>query len=265
MSPSVLTSAQLQHFRDRGYVVVRGAFPADAAREIAQLAWQELDETQGVKHDDASTWGQLRRMPKEAKVHPVNRLVDDPRLHGAIQDAIGPDWKPPKVWGGFLMTFPQGGEWTVPADTWHWDGPPAEGGLVLFSFYSSVRPGGGGTSILAGSPRLIAAFYESLSPEDRLLPHKTHRKLFSEWTPWLAELTGRTKEVEDRVAYFMEQETEVNGIPCQVVELTGEPGDAVICNPAMLHAISPNCAEVPRVMRAKIVYPAWGRWVGHES
>jgi ectoine hydroxylase-related dioxygenase (phytanoyl-CoA dioxygenase family) len=47
----------------------------------------------------------------------------------------------------------------------------------------------------------------------------------------------------------MEESVEVHGVPLQIAELTGEPGDAVLCHPALLHAQSMNCSTVPRIMR----------------
>lgn len=83
------------------------------------------------------------------------------------------------------------------------------------------------------SPRsAIDGYYKTLTAEERGRPHAEHRA-FSEWTPWLAELTGRTNDVEDRADDFMGELTEVRGVPCRVVELTGDPGDAVFCSPAI--------------------------------
>ena len=52
----------------------------------------------------------------------------------------------------------------------------------------------------------------------------------------------------------MERATEVHGVPCRVVELTGEPGEAVFCNLGVLHAVAPNCSEQPRNMRVKFLF-----------
>ena len=143
----------------------------------------------------------------------------------------------------------------MPSDTWHWDGPPTGEGLLIFSFYGDVRPGGGGTLVGDGSPRLIQSYYDSLSPADLARPHKFQRKTFLRWKPWLQALTGQAKEpVADRIEAFMERATEVHGVPCRVVELTGEPGDAVFCNLGLMHAVAPNCSEQPRFMRVKFLF-----------
>ena len=49
----------------------------------------------------------------------------------------------------------------------------------------------------------------------------------------------------------MAETTEVDGVPVKVIEVTGEPGHAYLCHPAIFHAASPNHAEAPRFMRVK--------------
>jgi hypothetical protein len=64
-------------------------------------------------------------------------------------------------------------------------------------------------------------------------------------------LTGHAPSPADRTAAFMDKETVVEGVPLQVVELTGEPGDMVFCHPVMVHCVGPNRDEWPRFMRIK--------------
>jgi ectoine hydroxylase-related dioxygenase (phytanoyl-CoA dioxygenase family) len=111
-------------------------------------------------------------------------------------------------------------------------------------------PRGGGTLIASGSHRHLERFHRALAPDDRP-KHATLRKRFSGSHPWLAELTGVTSATTDRVPRFMETTTEIDGVPLRVLELTGGPGDAVLCHPSIFHAVSPNRADVPRFMRVK--------------
>ena len=119
---------------------------------------------------------------------------------------------------------------------------------MLFTFYSSVGPRGGGTLLLAGSPRLVARYItaraEAGTPDSLPLTDG-----LAQWHPWLAEMM-RSGAVDARpTATLMASAVEVHGIPVQIIELTGEPGDAVLCHPAMLHAVSANSAPQPRIMR----------------
>ena len=76
------------------------------------------------------------------------------------------------------------------------------------------------------------------------------KRRFSKSHPWLAELTGQVPNSHNRVQRFMEETTVIDDVAVCVVELTGEPGDAVICHPAIFHARSDNRLDVPRFMRA---------------
>jgi len=44
---------------------------------------------------------------------------------------------------------------------------------------------------------------------------------------------------------------EIDGMPVQVVELTGSPGDVVITHQHVFHARSPNISTDPRLMLGK--------------
>jgi ectoine hydroxylase-related dioxygenase (phytanoyl-CoA dioxygenase family) len=53
----------------------------------------------------------------------------------------------------------------------------------------------------------------------------------------------------------MEAETVVDGVPLQVEEMTGEPGDLYLMHPAALHAAAPNVLSEPRLVLAQFVMP----------
>ncbi len=257
-APTIFSTEEIESFHRHGFVRLKQAFPPEAALALQDEIWTEIGEEHGVRREDRGTWKTLPRSPKGAKQSPLNAAVATQRFTGAISDLLGYDgWKRPATWGGFNVFFPEepGTKWDVPSDTWHWDGPPTGEGLLIFSFYGDVRPGGGGTLVGDGSPRLIQSYYDSLSPADLARPHKFHRKTFLRWKPWLQALTGQAKEpVADRIEAFMERATEVHGVPCRVVELTGESGDAVFCNLGLMHAVAPNCSEQPRFMRVKFLF-----------
>ena len=64
-------------------------------------------------------------------------------------------------------------------------------------------------------------------------------------------LTGQAPSPADRIGAFMDRETNVEGVPLRVVELTGKPGDMVFCHPLMVHCVAPNRGTRPRFMRIK--------------
>ena len=256
-SPTILTPDDVARFERDGFVRVPEAFPAEVALELQSEVWAELAEDHDIRRDDPTTWRTPPHSPRRAKESATNEKVGCARFEGVISDLLGyEDWERPRTWGGFLITMPSGVErWELPTEIWHWDGAPNSRGLLIFSFYADVAAGGGGTLLLAGSHRLVDGYYGSLTAEELAQPHKMHRKAFSRWDPYLAGLTGRTREPGvDRTAKYMDEATDVRGVPCRVVELTGAPGDAVFCNLGMVHCASPNTEDVPRLMRSKFLF-----------
>jgi hypothetical protein len=144
----------------------------------------------------------------------------------------------------------------VPARHWHWDSPcelhlDRLRGLFVVSFIGSVAPRGGGTLILSGSPRLLTQQQRQISPSQRHGSIVALRERFHLSHPWLMALTGQASSPPDRTAAFMDRETVVDGVPLRVVELTGEPGDMVLCHPSMVHCAAANRGTRPRFMRIK--------------
>jgi hypothetical protein len=227
---------------------------------MQDLMWQELHELHGIDRHDRTTW--THPWPaagvKRRGASPIFDAVATPRLCCAIDQLLGAgNWRVPKTWGIFLISFPPASlsPWALPANGWHWDGDAfqhldALNGLFVFTFYSQVVPRGGGTLAVAGSHRLLERFLLGLSPDDRPR-HAALKKRFFSSHPWLAELTGKAPGTVERTGRFMETTADIDDIPVRVLELTGAPGDAILCHPSMVHAVSPNRADVPRFMRAK--------------
>ena len=63
---------------------------------------------------------------------------------------------------------------------------------------------------------------------------------------WFADLMSPTRNL-DRIARFMAAPTEVKGVPVQVNEVTGEPGDLWVMHPAALHAPASNALDAPLI------------------
>ena len=220
--------------------------------------WQELFDLYGIRRDDRSTWQQPARDLRGGKASPMQTKIQTERVRGAIDDLLGAGtWQWPKHWGRAIATFPQGGIWDVPTG-WHWDSPVAwhrEGvcAVFAFSFVGAVEPGGGGTSILAGSHRLLWHWEKDLLARPKVMDAKSQREWFYCAHPWLAELSGVAPSPTDRRAVFMADGAEIAGIGLRVVELSGKPGDMVFCHPTIVHSASPNCGTWPRFMRIGMV------------
>jgi hypothetical protein len=250
--PAVLSPAEIEQFERDGYVAVREAFARADAEAMEAAWWAELETVHGVRRDDYSTWKRIDSDLKAAKRDPLQQRVLSHRLRGALDDLLGAgEWLEPNDWGRTIATFPQAGEWDVPSWFWHWDNAvelhlDQPGALLVVSFVGSVAARSGGTQILAGSPRLL------IKQQRRgALPDAKPWFTFYRSHPWLAALAGEAPTPADRVTAFMHEETVIEGVPLRVVELTGNPGDMVLCHPCMVHTGAPNTGAYPRFMRIR--------------
>ncbi len=260
MAPRLTTSpSDIQRFERDGYLVVRQAFSRADGLAMERQWWRELEDTHGIRRGDRSSWRQIRGDLKAAKHDPIQARILSERVRGVLDDLLGKDaWSPPGNWGRAIVTFPEPGAWQVPARGWHWDNPLLLNGqsghpaaLFVVSFIGPVAPGGGGTLILSGSPRLLIQHEHRMPASQRDELGASTWDRFGRSGPWLRALTGQAASPADRIAAFMDAETTVDGMPLRVVELTGEPGDMVFCHPAIVHCAGPNRGERPRFMRIK--------------
>jgi hypothetical protein len=255
--PATLSPADLRRFERDGYVVVRQAFPRADALAMEGRWWSELADTHGIRRDDRSSWRQIPGNLKAAKRDPAQRAILTETVSGVFDDLLGAGtWSPPKDWGVTLVTFPQPGSWELPTHFWHWDNPAElhldrPTGLFIVSFIGPVAPRSGGTLIISGSPRLLIQQLTALSADQRYGLGSKPWERFHHSHPWLMALTGHAPSPTDRIAAFMDRETIVEDVPLRVVELTGEPGDMIICHPLMVHCAGPNRGARPRFMRIK--------------
>ncbi len=248
----MLTVEQNQAYEQLGIVHLPGAFSKTDAEEMVDRIWAVLKARFDVRRDDPASWNITMGYGfGELKTDPAFHKVGSPTTIRAIDCLLGQDgWVRPSNWGQLLVTFPEvDKKWTVPTEIWHTDFgflPCTDPfGVTVFSFSSDVRPHGGGTLVIEGSHRLVQQFV-ARQPREQLGKMKRVRLAFMESEPWLRDLktAGDSKKRNERFA-----RTElVSGVPVRVVELTGQPGDIVLCHPWMVHAVATNCGEFPRMM-----------------
>jgi hypothetical protein len=255
--PGTLTSSDLHRFERDGYVVVRQAFSPDDSLAMEGRWWRELEDVHGIRRGDRTSWHQLPGDLKAAKRDPIQARILTERVRGVLDDLLGEAaWLPPRDWGRPLVTFPEPGTWDLPARLWHWDNPCGlhldhPRALFVVSFIGPVAPQGGGTLILAGSPRLLIQRERKIPAGEPAGSGVRIWDRFHRSDPWLMALTGHAPAPADRIAAFMQGDTIIDGVPMRVVELTGEPGDMVFCHPLMVHCKAPNRGTRPRFMRIK--------------
>ena len=208
----------------------------------------------------ATLWRKIEARPKSetrpAKLSSRTGEFDamaSPMVRSVFDEILG-DWEEPHHWGLPLASFHTGeARWDVPHEHWHVDigARPTDPRLArLFVFLSPSRPGGGGTGYIAGSHRLVHALADAAG---RALPSAQARKTLAARSPWFAALTSRPTG-EDRVRRFMNEGSELEGVPLRVCEMLGEPGDVIVMHPLMMHAPMPNARATPRMMLTQFAY-----------
>jgi hypothetical protein len=219
-----LTDEQAGHFLERGFVTVRGAFDAAAARRWLDEAWIRF----GYDRDDPGSWAE-KRIHLAARSH-VDAGEFAPAAWRAAMDLVGGEERVvlPWKWGNsFIANLGVGGDrpWQPPspaAGGWHKDGDffrhfldSPEQALLTLVLWTDMLPRGGGTFVAADSVPVVARFLAG-HPEG-VLPGDFD----------YAALIGQCRDF---------------------VEMTGEAGDVVLLHPFTLHATSQNVLGVARII-----------------
>jgi hypothetical protein len=248
-----LTSEQLDEFDRRGVLRLEALLSADRVRRarehvqrrLALLGYWQNDQWH-LDHAPKLRWPD--RGLKTSKVvgnnHPdVDALLEEPALLAAINTLLNGRpfdrsiHKRPQV----LFTLPNAGPWTLPSG-WHADGARlASGGcpgVQLFTCLDLVEPRGGGTLVIAGSHRLFNL--------GRFLRAKEFNRLLRQqgFFRVLLAAEGSTAFADGTAL----PSGTIDDIDLEVMELTGEPGDAYLLDMRMLHAGAPNALARPRIM-----------------
>ncbi len=214
-SYQTLSQPDIDHFLDKGHVVVRNCFDRAFAKEWTDLAFRRL----GYDPADSSTWQEGRvHMPSMNRV-PIHELA--PRAWGALCDLAGgreriagdePAWS-----DGLICNFALRADepWQPPSAAcpgWHKDGDffrhfldSPEQGLLTIVIWSDIKPQSGGTFVACDSVPVVArhllAHPEGLPPSG---------------------FAGLIDQCSD------------------FAELTGDVGDVGVLHPFVLHAASNN-------------------------
>ena len=253
------TDAAKAFFTKWGYLRVPGAFEESGSLRMQEWMWRRMHQVHGIERDNPATWNV--EWPAAHLTEQQSGLSPAQMATSAFQAAAGAllganAWRLPQEWSGALISFPKrdGAAWSVVADGWHWDTEDVAAhldrpqSLFIFAVFSHIEPQGGGTLLLAGSHHLLQRFFTALTPTQQAAKRKALREQFYRSSPYLAALTGKVPYDGDRIAHFM-AEADDNGVAVRAVEVTGQPGDAFVCHPSLLHAVSINCRTVPRLMR----------------
>jgi hypothetical protein len=217
---------------------------------MADAVWSHLAR-RGIRRDDHRTWptGAPPKLRELRRAH-VFDAFDTEVLHRLADDLLEPGrWQAAGPWGPALVTFPQTGSWTLPHQSWHFDlpgrgDPDRLAAIRLFGFVDQVPAEGGGTLVVEGSHELVRRMVRT-APGHDAGPSSVVKRRLTRDHPWFRALC---EEGGDRVAQFMVDGDEIDGVRVRVVELTGDPGDLEVVLPWTLHNAAPNAAAAPRIM-----------------
>ena len=216
--------------------------------ETCSRVWNKFEQL-GIKRGQPETWQSLEdqdlnRIVKRVRKSRGAQAIYSDRVEAIARELLcGNDVE--KHSALLLVTFSGKHSYipneAVPHSMWHYDSPRLPGdmpaGVIVLGFLNRVEPRGGGTMLIAGSHRLFADSSRGIPSriaKRRLKKHEYFRDLFD-------------KNGENRDRYLREVGV-VNGVELKVVELTGNPGDAYFVNGAVMHTITRNYLDEPRLM-----------------
>ena len=220
MRLKVLSEVDVEHFITCGYVVLREAFPPQAAAAAREHIWRRLE----LDPNDASKWQKaVIHLQENFNTTPFMQAFTE-RLWAGYDDVVGEGrYIRHTSLGWWPVAFPGFDKppWQAPKVGWHVDGiqfhhhiDSREQGLLPIFLFSDIGPGDGGTAIDVGSHLRTARILASAEP-DGLNPQEL------------------TKRVNERA-------------PAAPIEMTGRAGDVVLLHPFMLHARSANIGRSVR-------------------
>ncbi|SDR91707.1 phytanoyl-CoA dioxygenase family protein [Microlunatus soli] len=251
----MLTAEQRQTFDLRGLVKLPAAIPATDSGRMGDAVWSFLAEHRGIQRHDRTTWG----VDRPTGFQPLTRSggldgIWSAPVADAVAALLGPADRQRRERGRLLITFPQATAWTVPGDSWHFDYVPPDGtdprAVQVFALLDDVRPHGGGTLVLTGSHRLVAAVGRSQEPRPRAV-----RAALATAHPWLADLWAPDEQSTpaEREDSFLKHPEPIHDVTVEVVEVTGRAGDVFLMHSDCFHAIAPNALDRPRLMCTSLV------------
>lgn len=211
-----LTESDVNHFIEKGHVVLKDCFSRELAAEWRDFAFKRL----GYDPDDPTSWEQPRIHLPSMNRMPIREIA--PRAWDAICDLLGGEDRithSEPSWGdGFIINFALGADtaWQPPESLqrgWHKDGDffrhfldSPEQGLLTIVVWSDIHPKSGGTFVACDSVQHVAQHLYA-NPQG-LLPGEG-----------FGQLIGKCEDF---------------------AEITGNAGDVVLLHPFILHSASQN-------------------------
>ncbi len=252
-----LTVEQLAELEVRGFVRVPSAVDATDASDMEARVWAWLEMRDGIDRHDRGTWPvEVAKLQPLRKAEVFNGFLNE-RTSEIAEALLGAGWHQFGVSPQALLSFPTDASWELPHKLWHFDLPargPVTGfdALRFLGFVNDVGPRGGGTLVVEGSHQLVRNLVARSAGHDAGKSADVRRAL-ARSSAWFAALSIPGGE---RIERFMQDGDVVDGVDVRVVELTGAPGDLVVMHPWVMHNISMNVADTPRMMTSFSMFNA---------
>lgn len=244
-----LSAAQLAELETSGFVRVASAITASEAGEMENRVWTWLAERDGVDRDDRATWPvNIGKLQPLRKARVFDRFINA-RTSKIFEALLGAGWHQFGINPQALLSFPTDATWELPHKMWHFDVPARGpvtgfGALRCLGFVNNVGPRGGGTLVVEGSHQLVRKMVARSDCDDAGRSSDV-RRVLARTSPWFAALS---EPGGHRINCLMNDGDTIDGVDVRVVELTGRPGDLVLMHPWVLHNISMNVGDAPRMM-----------------
>lgn len=237
------TAEQRATFERDGVVRFERFFDRADIAAMAAAVWADLHERHGVVRERPETWTVERPMHFQTlKASRAFARLKTPATIALADALLGEGrWSTPTNWGQPLVTFPSPADWRP---NWHFDlaGPNYPWPLPLirlFTFLEPTAPGGGGTLYVQGVHRLAMRLAGGV-----IASAKLRRRMIAAH-PWFAALA---KAPPGAHRALQTQTCEIDGVEVGVRQMSGQPGDAILMHPLMLHSGVENAAATPRMM-----------------
>ena len=245
----MFTRLERENFATHGLLKRKGFLSPEKLEKARALIFQQLEQ-QGIWHnggwalderasaeDPAAGFALLKPLWRHPTMIALANSEAEAAASALVDDRpVFPMDRHPTL----LFTLPNTTTWTLPHKHWHLDMPRlAEGGVPgvqIFAFLNTVETGGGGALAVTGSHRL-------LNEGVRISSGNLRKRLMKE--PYFAELMSSRN---GDGLHLMREFGHVGDVPLQVVEMTGEPGDAYFMDLRVFHTIAPNARQIPRIM-----------------
>ena len=240
-----LNEHQILEFTERGILRLENFIPAALAKQAKEITLEKLNK---FHKNGRWNYDSVKDLPFPKANKVFNKQLGSLRPFKSLQTSelltviaqlMGEEAIP---WMKFqsLISVPDTSQWEVPSTTWHLDMPAIDNkglpGIQMFTFLTEVRPGGGGTLVVAGSHR-------QLDELDNFKPKAVRAVLKKE--AFFRNLWS--KEFPNRLSLMEETPTNRGG-SVQVVEMHGKPGDVYLTDLRILHTVAPNSLDAPRIM-----------------